>query len=146
MCRCGASFGSTFLFENGASVDGASVVWTYIYIYIYKGMLSKVSFCVCTDHHCKAITLLAADCSKSEECSKSCRHMSQCTSNVSAHASIQICNQGNFLRKERRKQEITCFSLVKVDVNFCNGVCPRAERYFAADPEPFQKAEKGCSF
>ena len=27
MCRCGASFGSTFLFENGASVDGASVVY-----------------------------------------------------------------------------------------------------------------------
>ena len=25
MCRCGASFGSAFLFENGASVDGASV-------------------------------------------------------------------------------------------------------------------------
>ena len=68
----------------------------------------------------------------SEEWSKSCRHMSQCTSNVFAHASIQICNQGNFFTKERLKQEITCFSLVKVDVNFCNGVCPSAERYFAA--------------
>ena len=44
----------------------------------------------------------AADCSNSEECSKSCRHMSQCTSNVSAHASIQICNR-KFLDKRKTK-------------------------------------------
>ena len=30
MCRCGASFGSTFLFENGASVDGAPVVSSFL--------------------------------------------------------------------------------------------------------------------
>ena len=50
MCSCETSFGSIFLFEIGASVDGAPVV------------MSRVSLCVLKHHHCKGITLQAAAC------------------------------------------------------------------------------------
>ena len=86
---------------------------------------------------------------------KSCGDMSQCTSIGSADASISrrveckgICNQGNFLESATRTQKTAYFSLGEIGfVNFSMAFAQeRAEKYFAADPEPWQKAEKGSSF
>ena len=85
---------------------------------------------------------------------KSCGDMSQCTSIGSADASISrrveckgTCNQGNFLESATRTQKTAYFSLVKSDLSFSMAFAQeRAEKSFAADPEPWQKAEMGSSF
>ena len=76
---------------------------------------------------------------------KSCGDMSQCTSIGSADASISrcvvckgTCFLGNVLESATRTQKTAYFSMAFAQ--------ERAEKYFAADPELWQKAEKGSSF
>ena len=110
---------------------------------IYEFMSSRVSLCVWTDHHYKAVTLPPAACSNSEECSKSYRHMSQCTSKAIAHGSIQTCNQGNFLTKERRTHEIACFSLVKVYLSMFQWRLPKSCKICRGRSGTFPKSREG---
>ena len=76
---------------------------------------------------------------------KSCGDMSQCTSIGSADASISrcvvckgTCFLGNVLESATRTQKTAYFSRAFAQ--------ERAKKYFAADPELWQKAEKGSSF